>query len=1849
MPVTLRTVWHRAEGIKGPGRRRCRQSTNFTTAHMVQVSRMFGHQGVWWRVTSTVDLLRGMLGRNAYRALEALAGTATPLSGRMVAKALGVSPTTATAALDKLREADFATASQVGRAKHWRLNTDNDVLRTWLEETRVSAADAPAPTGMSPYATGGGGVTFERKVAVQYLAHLLLADGASELGDSRSVVSVAFQEAPEHSVDDLVIHAARADEPEPSLVLAMAVRRAPDLVQSNESSAKLICTFVQEVLNAPTEGPEHRAALVVAGPQEHAEQLAVLAAEAVMQKDAPSFFGLIRTHRKFPVGVRTRLTHIEELVKLALATLGNADPSTQLVEQRTWELLSRLTVLMPRLETPDESDWSRVTNSLIPVARGMDLYGATRLLERLVALADEYPPKAATVDLSLLRRDAHQVLDSTTRRHRQGWRALGHLHERALASVRDEIATEDSRTVHLDRSDTAGQLLQLVKSPAAAVVAHGDSGVGKSALVVRTLADAAHDPDSLQVACINLRHLPPTTVELESVLGTSLTALLGELSAPRRLLVIDGADALAEGLRNPFLYLIDAAGQADVKVVAVTANDAQQVVRDTINERCVGEVAGFEVPLLTDAQVAEIVAVFDELSALAADSRSRELLRRPVVVDLLVRGGVKTTPLSDADAMQQVWSGLVLRQRPERGTPDARNIALLRLAALELGQGDPLELVGAIDPTALAGLRQDGVLRTDTDDPFAIGPQFAHDEVRRYAIARLFLSAGHPTAKLIEAGVPRWALGAARLACQALLAVPDTPKAPLHGRFARLQQAFDDLVTAGHGDRWGDVPGEALLTLGAPDPVLREAWPTLRAEPGTGLRRLIRLVHQRLHNEAGLVRIAAAEPLIALLLEEDEPWRQGKHVEDMLRDWLHAVIIADTPAGYPLRVRLHDRLLAACAAADRRLSDEQAAAAAAKAALSPEEAEAERQSLEKRRLLFMGDSRRRERRRRRLELPREITDELMVELLALLGPDLGEDGEAVLRRVARDAPAWVGPAVEEVLTGRALAMYRRGFLAELTEAYYINEDQDGARLHQYGIRRHSARMLGVGPLAAWYRGPFMPLFRSDFRNGVSVLNRMLNHAALVRARTLAAGHRHDNARIEDHNLDAYRTDLDVAGARRTYVGDEHVWLWYRGTGVGPYPCMSALQALEQMCDQLVEADIPLGTLVAILLEDCENLAMVGLVVGLLVRHLERADRLLDRFLTEPVIWSLEFGRVVQEASGLKAAAEGLAAPERRRWSLREAAMTMVLRADDQRTDELRLIGQRLVATARRLVEEEFNEFDEPTVQEQLTPVRAWASILDRGTYQAQQVEEGLQIQSTPPQDVVEALQIRNVETARAQEAIRLSVRYYIDPKNGKDDAVDADDLVSDLAVAQELLENPPGLDTSGQWDASAAVAATALTAAIVDGVVLPVDALRFAVDTLLRIGEDAAPSRRFESEDSYFEQGADRIAAQALPLLLLPAAAELRAQLDGQDGSTMYRQAAVAAGKLAHSLPNEVRVHLARGLDHVWPAACTAGNTTCHHETAFQLAVETVRDCTLGDWDPETGQRKFVVLDDPVKHSLAGAAADSIYVGRLDAAIRALGPASAAPSCVSAPARELLAVLLATHRRALLASEHDMDSRGTHALIAARALLAVAGTGDDAPVFQHIDAYADDATLLGSFLCALSSAAEESADRAATAKRMWPTVIAHVIALQASGHTPFAGRSEYRSALASLLPNPAPETAYLYREVQGEPIVWWDPLAWQDTVAQWLPLAQGHAACVDQLIGFIKPLSAEEQVHLGLPWVANLVLANPSQVATRTYLLTSWLIELRQTVADAGMPADWQRVVDALVVAGVSRLAPYSE
>ena len=107
--------------------------------------------------------------------------------------------------------------------------------------------------------------------------------------------------------------------------------------------------------------------------------------------------------------------------------------------------------------------------------------------------------------------------------------------------------------------------------------------------------------------------------------------------------------------------------------------------------------------------------------------------------------------------------------------------------------------------------------------------------------------------------------------------------------------------------------------------------------------------------------------------------------------------------------------------------------------------------------------------------------------------------------------------------------------------------------------------------------------------------------------------------------------MDMPGVgERHYTGDDQVWAWYRGTSIGPYPCMSALLATEQLADQLLAQGMPLPQLVAGLLHGAHNLAMLVLVLGFLARHADRLAGEADPFLADPAVWELEASRVTLE-------------------------------------------------------------------------------------------------------------------------------------------------------------------------------------------------------------------------------------------------------------------------------------------------------------------------------------------------------------------------------------------------------------------------------------------------------------------------------------------------------------------------------------------------------------------------------------------------------------------------------------------
>jgi hypothetical protein len=156
-------------------------------------------------------------------------------------------------------------------------------------------------------------------------------------------------------------------------------------------------------------------------------------------------------------------------------------------------------------------------------------------------------------------------------------------------------------------------------------------------------------------------------------------------------------------------------------------------------------------------------------------------------------------------------------------------------------------------------------------------------------------------------------------------------------------------------------------------------------------------------------------------------------------------------------------------------------------------------------------------------------------------------------------------------------------------------------------------------------------------------------------------------------------------------------------------------------------------------------------------------------------------------------------------------------------------------------------------------------------------------------------------------------------------------------------------------------------------------------------------------------------------------------------------------------------------------------------------------------------------------------------------------------------------------------------------------------------------------------------------------------VIAQVLALHYAGHTLFSDRYFGETALAALAPAPTYHGAFLYREIQSEPIRWQDALGWANAIESWLPLAGGKSQCADALIQLLRTLPPADQAATGVTWVTSVVMADVEDVARHSYLLAEWLIDLRAASEDAGTLPLWQELVDSLVVAGVSRLAPYSE
>lgn len=281
--------------------------------------------------------------------------------------------------------------------------------------------------------------------------------------------------------------------------------------------------------------------------------------------------------------------------------------------------------------------------------------------------------------------------------------------EQQLRRLPQTLDIAEGRPLVLERVAALQALVEAVRQTAAGqvMVVRGEPGVGKSSLVLRAAEVLPAEGRLVLVAPLGaMRPHAGSLVQLVGdVVGTRGAAPSGGL---RSVLVLDGAEAAQDGLAELCGEALGAAVGAGLTPVLVCRDDAWEIVRELAGRISSVDVGEASVPPLADEEIGDVLAAAPQLSHLAGQARSRWLLRRLLITDLLLRSarrgaGLPEVLASEADVYAHVWVALVLSQsRSVQGVaPDDRAAVLVSLAEERLTGRRAVALPGA----TLASLR----------------------------------------------------------------------------------------------------------------------------------------------------------------------------------------------------------------------------------------------------------------------------------------------------------------------------------------------------------------------------------------------------------------------------------------------------------------------------------------------------------------------------------------------------------------------------------------------------------------------------------------------------------------------------------------------------------------------------------------------------------------------------------------------------------------------------------------------------------------------------------------------------------------------------------------------------------------------------------------------------------------------------------------------------------------------------------------------------------------------------------------------------------------------------------------
>lgn len=1634
-------------------------------------------------------------------------------------------------------------------------------------------------TVSSPYATGGGGTRLEHEYAATALACLLTGQPFAGLGDEFTPATVALQQEAITTVDDLVVTGISSTGQERQF--HVACRRRPTLGRSSPETVKLFADYLGVLLRHPQEldSGAMRLGLMVSGPFGPADQLDQLTQIARCHPTSAAFETAVQTPGAHAANVRDRLQNVYDLVEDAAALLPAA--LTQGFEKKRsgWDLLRGLYVIQAQLEGGVAPGTTAVVGQLAFMTEN-DLVRAESLRLRLVEIAASGAIQSASFNRAMLRRELHAFGRIGASPSFDLSRAKLDELERSLRQrTRRVLPVGDGTEFRLPRT-SAEQGIESLASAAKdgeIVLLEGEPDVGKSSLAL-DLVDSVRSRGGTALV-MSLRDLGASPSGLQSILGQYPQAALSSApSGGESILVLDGAEVVQEGDSGVLVALMWAATQVGFKTMLVARSDARSALEESLRDAGLENSQSLAVKPLDEGEVDELILAIPALRPIRDHPRSAWLLGRLGLIELLLRairpeGTLPSALVTEADVFAVVWTKLVRRNEISEGgvTPDEREQALVDVARRLLTAGNSVSSA----TRALPSLRSDGLLLPhDATAVFRSGDVFASDVIRDFAVARLLLR--EDLGLVGTSSAPRWAVRAVRLYAQSRLADALREDHELFAkRFAQLRAGFVELARA-HGSRWAELPWEALLSADWSDRALAELALSDDADMWEEILRTVKLRFQ----EAGACEPDVGAPVVQWLIDAPGVIAWNRHSRDdvgaeTVLSWLRGVgrreaAGLDIDSFRELRTRVRESLLST-----------------------------------------------------------DVGSDSWLEGLGLLGSDGDARAESALRSIALDHPHRLAAVVESIDVELLLSAQNTTLLEELAEAYYIEQPKKsiwGSSSLDEGIRRHRSGGGFGGPFSAWYMGPFLMILRRDFRLGLKLINAMLDRAACVRRETLS------RLGADDDAEPGLRLQLLDTGDR-LFVGDTHVWSWYRGSSVGPYPCTSALLALEMVADEFVLAGATPRRVVELLLQDATTLATPGLVYGFLIRHVEAVTDELDGFLASPDVWRLEFGRTVSERGFGIRGTEGpdIAKSERKSWTPREAAASLILAAvsrnDNAALERLRLVGVRLVDAAG-------SETAPPEV-------RQWASCLDWECYSTTEVEGGLALEVTPPADVVEALASGADHARLVTDMYRLLSRYRTTMVKPYDASLAAppgeDELAGDfecgMQLEKELEQQPLGMLRSALSGLACAVLNQAA-----EGAPVPSGSVVWAESLLV----DAAihpDLGEFPTSGSMFSDGADRTAALCLPLALDSGVRAAAASQVGPDGvDRIQLETALVAGMT--SFHDEVRLYAAQGIGSALEMECgSLSDGGCIHEPVWVAIEAGARAVLIGAHDG-SGQGARQTIQGDLATVLDECAPEALVLSGLVPALISTLDATHNSQCLAERARALLPSLLCAYARAECHySLHNFDRRDGGAAVAAAVLRASGSEG--ATTIEEFGAHLrPSAGALSAFLNGLAVVATYEQSAVGALASCWPNLmnLGFAVLAEVDSAEDRYGREDL---IRHLIPSPSPST-YVgdIDELLAIARSNWLPVtAIAGRIDEWLELARGDMSCVDALVGFLEAQSAGVQAKPGLEWVRRIVVSDDGSALTSGITLPGWLGRLRESdgVPPSAVP-NYRAIVDALVL-----------